>query len=367
MFFFVLLTHILKAQWDFNLSVENEYNSNPFISPEPTGSYISTISLGLENEMDAFSLGYYGSYLNIDAVRERNFYWHQLALWKNFESSTFGIYAEQRINKTEYEYYNYTNYVTYYRNLIALDNFFITLTPNVSLTKYSNIPILDNLKFGFSGMINRSFETGTTFILGGSLNIKKYLDPTQTETLSYTDENNKLIRETFIDENISSITQVVPFIRIAQSITPTTGLAFQFTNRTVLTKFENNYKDLNMIYGDESEIFDDPVNYEGNNITFELTQILFDDLYLRGGFYLNKKFYPSQGTYDQTLNYDTKIMRTDNQKIINLSIKKNFYLGVNENIVLYTLINFQYIKNESNSYWFNYIGNSISIDLGIEF
>jgi len=363
----VIISQINKAQWGFSFSVENEYNSNPFISPQPFNSLISTLNFGLQNELSSFSAGYYGNYVNINSASERNFYWHQFALWKDFESSSLGIYAEQRINKTDFEYYNYTNYTAYYRTLLNLGDFFVSFTPNVSITKYSSIPILDNFKASLGSFINRSFETGTTFILGGSLNFKKYLSPTQTETVFYINEENRLVRETFIDNNISSITQLVSYLRTAQSITPTTGLAIQFTNRIIFNKVDNSLKDLNMIYGDESEIFDDPLNYEGNSIAFELTQILFDDLYLRGGYYINKKYYPSQGTYDQLFNYDTELMRSDTQRIFALSFKKNFTIESFGDIVFYSILNFNFVKNESNSYWFNYNGNSINLDFGIEF
>jgi hypothetical protein len=234
------------------------------------------------------------------------------------------------------------------------------------MTKYTSIPILDNVTTSFSAAINKGFETGTTVILGGAFNFKKYLTPTQTGTYSYLDEANNLITESFRDKNVSSVSQVLTFGRIAQSVTETTGLAFQFTNRSILNGFGTFVKDLNMIYGDESEMFDDPVNYEGNNFAVELTQILFDDLQIKAGYYLNKKNYPSQGLYDESLFYNTDIMRSDTQSIFNLSLTKSIPLEFLNGNNLSIGLNYQTIKNKSNSYLFDYKSNSINLSLGIE-
>jgi hypothetical protein len=218
-----------------------------------------------------------------------------------------------------------------------------------------------------NGSINRGFETGTTVILGGAFTYKKYLDPTQRGTYSYINETNQLVTEAYTDRNVSSVTQMLSFLRIAQSITPTTGIASQFTNRSILNGFGSFVKDLNMIYGDESEIFDDPVNYEGNNLSIELTQILFNDLTIKGGYFFNNKFYPSQGIYNEAYNYNTGIMRSDVQKIFVFTMYKNFSLDDSEDIGLSVGLKYQYINNQSNSVLFNTKANSMSVNIGLNF
>lgn len=369
-FFIIILffiSSLSSAQWSFKLSTEQEYNDNPFRTQLSTKTFLSSIDFGVENNLENLSIGYYGSYLKFDVAPERNFYWHQFAIGRSFENSSLGIYAEQRLNKDVYTYYDYTNTMAYYNRQFNLENFFFTLSPNLSLTKYKNISIMDNYKGSLSLNINRGFESGTTFILGGAFNYKKYLKPVQSGTYTYLDANNLSVTEFYIDKNVSSITQLVSFGRVAQSITETTGLAAQFTNRTIFNGFGAFVKDLNMIYGDESEMFDDPVNYEGNNLSFELTQVLFDDLEIKAGFFLNRKHYPSQGTYNALFNYDTGIMRSDTQNIFNLSVKKTIpmeFLGGSD---LSIGLNYRLIDNKSNSYLFNYKSNSINLNIGFEF
>lgn len=362
-----LFTGRAFAQLSYSFSTEQEYNDNPFRSQLAIKTLISSLDYSLEHNSDLIAVGYSGSYYNFEAVPERNFYWHQLSAWKSFENSTAGIFAEQRLGKDIYTYFNYTNVTGYYTHRFNMDDFHIMLSPNVSLSKYPSISILDNLKISLNSTVNYGFETGTTFILGGAFTYKKYLDPTQNGTYSYINESNQLITEAYTDRNVSSVTQMLSFLRIAQSITPTTGIASQFTNRSILNGFGSFVKDLNMIYGDESEIFDDPVNYEGNNLSIELTQILFDDLTVKGGYFLNNKFYPSQGIYDEAYNYNTGIMRSDVQQIFVFTMLKNFSLDDSGDISLSAGLKYQYINNQSNSVLFNTKANSISVNIGLNF
>jgi hypothetical protein len=364
--FSTLVSSTILGQWSFGLSTEQEYNDNPFRSKLSEKAFVSSFSGTVQYDFSFLKAGYSGNLISFDILPERNFYLHQAALWKEFESSTFGFSFEQRINKDIYTYFDYSNFTFYYNHQFEIEHFYITVASFTSLTQYNNIPIMDNLQTSLSATINRGFESGTTVILGGAVNFKKYLSPTQSGTYSYLDENNTLITDTYRDKNISSLTQVLGYARVAQSITETTGLAAQFTNRSILSGFGMFVKDLNVIYGDESEMFDDPVNYEGNNLSVELTQILFEDFQIKAGYYLNKKNYPSQGIYDELLAYNTGLMRSDNQNIFSLSVKKNISLDSTNGLNLSVGLNYQMINNKSNSYLFDYKSNSINLNLGFE-
>lgn len=363
--FFILVTKSF-GQWSFGISTEQEYNDNPYRSKFAEKSIISSVNGNLEYDFDLLKIGYAGSLIGFDVLPERNFYWHQVATWKEFESSSIGVSFEQRINKDIYTYFDYKNFSLYYNHQLEIENFYISLAPFTSLTKYRYIPILDNLQTTINMSINRGFESSTTLIVGGALNYKSYTSPSLSGTYTYLDETNTLVTESFNDQNVSSLTQILSFARVAQSITETTGLAVQFTNRSILSGFGSFVKDLNVIYGDESEMFDDPVNYEGNNLSIELTQILFEDVQLKAGYFLNRKNYPSQGVYDEQLSYNTGIMRNDTQSVFNLSAKKNIPLEFLNGLTLSVGLNFQTITNKSNSYLFDYKSNSFNLNLGLE-
>lgn len=366
MLFIVVASVKSNAQWKYNITTEQEYNDNPFRTSLTEKTIINSVGLSIGNDIDNFSFSYTGNYFNFTAYPDRNFYWHQLFANYSTESSNYGIQAEQRLGKDVYTYFNYSSIEAFYNYQTEIDDYYLTLAPNFSVTKYQNISILDNMKLSLSGSINHGFESGTTIILGEVLTLKKYLTPSQSGVYAYLDENNILRQEFYVDQNISSLFQSISAIRIAQSIFSSTGVAFQFTHRSILTGVPAFVKDLNMIYGDESELFDDPVNYKGNHLSFELTQIMFDDLTIKADYFMNYKNYPSQGIYDINQNYDTNIMRSDIQKVFNISLTKIFTIDSSKDYKLNLGLNFQSIRNESNSSFFNYKSNSVNLSLGFE-
>lgn len=356
------------AQLSSSIATEYEYNDNPFRTKYALKTSIYSLNYELGYNFDLVAVNYSGSFISFSSDAARNFYVHQFSAVKSFDNSFLGAYVEQRFGKEIYNYFDYTNALMFYNFNTNFKNLFIRLSSNLSITNYPNITILNNLKYSASIFLNHGFESGTTLIYGSSFNYKKYLSPSQSGTYSYFNENNQLVTESYLDKNISYVVQSLNYVRVAQSITPTTGIAFQFTNRSILNSGFNSYvKDVSMIYGDESEIFDDPVNYEGNSILAELTKIILNDFTIKLGFYFNKKFYPSQGIYDENLNYINDYMRNDKQKIFNVMLKKDFVFGKEEEMNLYLLINYQYIKNQSNSDLFNYNNNSLNIGIGLSF
>lgn len=362
-----ILNTTINAQWSMNISTAHEYNDNPFLIGSATKTFLSTVDFELSADLDFMAINYSGFYVNFNSAPDRNFYLHQISLNKEFENSSAGISVEQRINKDIYTYYDYTNITAFYNHQIEFDDFYLSILPSLNLTKYKNISIMDNIKSSLGWNLNHGFESGTTLIFGGSFNYKKYLDPIQSGTYSYIDENNNTVTGFYIDKNVSSLSQLVLQGRIAQSVTPTTGLAFQYTNRRILSGVASYVKELNKVYGDESEMFDDPVNYNADHYSIELTQILFNDLEIKTGYYLHKKNYPSQGLYDSLFNYDTSGIRSDTQNILDISIKKSFSLDLINGSELSLKLNYQIISNKSNSSPFNYTSNSFGINIGFGF
>lgn len=362
-----MISGISYGQIKFSISTEQEYSDNPFLSPFPVASYMSSYDFGIEGNLKLFEVGYYGSYSMFDAIPERNYYWHQFGAWHRFESGQLGAYVERRMNQPESAYFDYTNLTAYYRTRFNIKNLYFTIAPNVNYTTYDNISILDNIKGNFNFNINYGSDIGLTLIAGGGINYKHYQNPSSVQSITYLDEDGSTFDTTLTIKNLSSLTQLVGFARVAKSITPTTGLAVQFTNRSLTNSIKEEVKDVNIIFGDESEMFDDPVNYEGNVYSIELTQILFGNMVVKGGYYYLNKNYPTQGIYDELYVYDTSFMRTDVQKVLSISVRKKFDLPFMNDSKLAIGLYYRQVVNESNSFWFNYKANSFNVSLDLEF
>ena len=121
-FFIFLIASITQAQFQTYLHLNQAYESNPFRQPEAQESWISTLEGGLQYNISAVSLSYNGSYSNFSNFADRNYYWHQGALFTSINNTRLGIYFDQRFNRDVYTLYNYNSMTAYLnQNIITLN------------------------------------------------------------------------------------------------------------------------------------------------------------------------------------------------------------------------------------------------------
>lgn len=362
MLLFIGTSNLSFAQWDINISTLQEYNDNPFHSPTSAESFISTLNLSVQNSMKNMNIGYYGNYANFSESSKRNYYWHQLGVWNTTSNIMYGLNIEQRINGDDYSFYNYLNYSGYLKYKFNIKDIYIFGNSSLNVTDYSDLNDLDNLLGSFNITVNKSLKTKTTLVGGLDLKYKRYFN---TEFSSLEEiEGNHISK---IQSNTAYTTQLNFFGKIAQSLTPTTGLAIQYTSRSIVGGTAKTIRELEFAYGDESKYFDDPISYEGYTASIQLTQILPLEIILRGSYYYNNKEYPSQGAYIKANTFDTDITREDAQQIINLGVQKKIYFGKQESTALTLALNYQHIDNSSNSYWYDYNSNKLNFGLNYNF
>ncbi len=353
------VSNITYGQWDINISTLQEYNDNPFHSPLATESFINTFNVSVEKAFSKVNIGYYGNYTNFTESSTRNYYWHQVGLWSSTNNFLYGLNIEQRLNGIDYSFYDYINYNSYLKYKFNINNIYIFGNTSLNVTDYKELNDLDNLLGSFNITANKSFETKTTLISGLDFKYKNYFN-TNLSSLTNIDNN-------ITNSNSAYTTQLNFFVKIAQSITSTTGIAAQYTNRNIIGGTAKTIRQLNFAYGDESKYFDDPISYEGYTASLQITQILPMEIILRGSFFYNSKEYPSQGIYTEADKFNTDISRFDVQKIINLGAQKKFYFGKAENTSLTLVLNYQHILNSSNSFWYDYNSNKINLGLNYNF
>ncbi len=361
---FFLFASIANAQWTFDISMGQEYNDNPFRSPIPESNIISDYGFSFENYNEIIQLGYSGSYFALDKNPERNFFWHQLGLWHNNEFNNLGVYLEQRYAKSDFQFLDYSELGGYFNQRFELANIFSSIHSAITYTNFPLISSLNNWTFtlGYEG--NRGFEaTGTSLILGAKYNYKFYTYETYGIAVPTASDGEIYL---IGNKEATPINHITSYFRIAQSILSKTGAAFQFTNRSILGDINSVFLSGDFALWEESEIFDDPIKTEGNSFAFEITQLI-DDFSLKGGYYINYRNFPSQGIYSDLENFDFNQMRSDKQSIFNLSLSKNSSIKIGDFAELNLSLDYRYIDNKSNSTWFNYKGNSYSLNLDLIF
>jgi hypothetical protein len=358
--FLLLAVNVNIGQWNFKLGTSQSYSNNPFNSPIPISSMISSFELGIERDFTSIGIGYYGNYSSFHNINERNYYWHQIGVWHSTENIISGLYFEQRTNTADYEYYDYTNYNAYIKYQLLLDEINIFSNAAVSLTDYSFLNDLDNILLNGGLILNRSFETKTTLIGGLNYNYKNYFS---TNLNDY-----ELVGDSLWTSDSKAFTsQINYFGRIAQSLTETTGLAVFYSKQNIIGGTANYIRNLEYVYGDESQYFDDPVSYEGYTIGTQLTQVLPEQIMLRLLYSVEEKDYPSQGIYLDFETFEEAIIRHDKQTNLNLSLTKYFYIGEEMQRTIMLSLSFQSTDNNSNSYWYNFKSNQTNLNFSYQF
>lgn len=377
-----------SAQWNFSLTYDQEYNDNPFRLPEAQKSWVSTVDFGIERGFENINLGYYGSFSRFNSIAERNYYWHQFALWGGSDSTNWGVYGEQRLNSSNYNVYDYVNATAYFRKRFFLLGMMTNWSSSIYLNRYSQLSELNNWRFNSNIRIQKSFATRTTIISGLGFDYKDYLNSIQESLVDgepMFNENNDfsnmygnngrgrgrgkgyLVEDSYTNFETASVSQLNYWIRLAQSLTQTTGLAVQYQTRQLITGLDRYVSGLSYSYSQESQFFDDPMSYESHSIGSELTQLLPFSSTLKLAFYFMAKNYSSQGIYVDAENFDESILRQDEYRTAWLSLKKNIGLNMKNGGQISLYFYFQWLDNQSNSYWYDFENRASSVGLEFEF
>ncbi|MBI9071600.1 MAG: hypothetical protein JEY94_08370 [Melioribacteraceae bacterium] len=347
----ILLSSFLQAQIGVKLSVDQEYHSNPVGYIDPVSSLVTNIFSGVSYGDSLLNLGYYGNYNYLNSISERSSFQHQFGYWDFSENSMWGGYIEQRINKDDYKYLDYSDIITFYRYKFDLSGISTLLSFNYNITDFKEYKSLNHNLFSGGFRLSKSYNTKTTIFLGTEINYKRY-----SENISITDSLGT-------HENNNDIFQLNTSLRIAQSVSESVGLALVGSKRIVLNDVKPLDDVIKFAIGDDAEIFDSPTSYNLNSIGIELTKVLENNIKLKSGYYYNHKDYKTQGTYINEEEFSIEKLRTDFSNMFYFQISKTVesgFLFFNEFDISF---NYQYINNNSNSYWFNYSNSATSVSL----
>ena len=359
-FFHLIIFSSNYAQWNFQVSTNQEFNSNPFRSVGAASDIISTFELGVQRNFKNFNILYYGSYNKFNTFSDIDYYWHQLGVYHNTESVTWGAYFEQRFNKANNNYFNYLNYAGYIKKPFEFLSLNWEANISYSSMNYSVIPDFNNWILASNILIRKSFETKTTIIGSALLNYKGFKN-------YYSDTDSLLANENInYTAEAVNITQLVLNLRVAQSLGENTGLAINFNSKNILAGQGYSASLIESTYGD-MELYDDPVSQNGYSVGGILTQMFESGMSIKLAYSYADKSYPSQGIYLSETEENLDVSRLDKQTYFSASITKPFYFDNENGSELDVNLIYHLIKNTSNSYYFNYDVNAISLSLSYIF
>jgi hypothetical protein len=289
--------------------------------------------------------GYIGRYDRYNQLSELDAYTHQGFVAAQIGTTNLSIDAEQRLSGNA-RLYDYAGL----KATVATQFQFSGLRWALSLSGrlYDFVELTDRNQQSVLASLRtlRSFETGTTIIFSGGLGSTRYTGDTGSSgTVEYH----------------PTVFQLNGTLRLAQSLTPTTGLAVQYLERTLSGETPTN----NIIEEDgvSYALLDDPTLYSLSSYGLELTQMVFDyALRLKAGAYYGRRKYLTQGNYIDGLTYNISDLRKDTY--YSLWFKATYDIRLLKQDASIEL-GAQWMDTDSNSYWYTF-GDSY-LSLGIDY
>ncbi|MBN1406548.1 MAG: hypothetical protein JW956_02090 [Calditrichaceae bacterium] len=376
----ILLLSLLAftyAQFQSTIDISSWYDNNLYRSPEKVDDIVTDFDLQLDYQPEKSNVNFYfnGNYLLYNENNTRSFYMNALGFnytkaMDDDELHTFymGIDWTFRVNNEEYNYYDFNQVYAYSNLSFNLDWFFLRSGLNYRYRNYANIPDLNNNQFYGFVQINKPFETKTTFIIEANLGYKAFAGENFTSYTTSGDGSGQghgrmsttstyTTAATTANE-IPSLSQAVLLARVAQSLHTKIGVYAQYRKQISLTD-ETSYVNSDDYYQDE-ELFDDPFSYESDTYSSQFTWMLPWQMKLQIGGAITSKNYVSEAAYESIEDTTGSSIRVDDQNSYYVNFTKTFYLKKNWIHMLQFNLNYNYIRNESNSYWYDYENAVIS-------
>ena len=373
------------AQITPSIDISSWYDDNLYRSPEKVEDIVTNFDLQLDLQQDKSGANLYlnGSYLLYNTISARNFYINALGfnLIKSIDTDevhTFYLGADWtfRLNNAEFNYYDYNQIYAYANLSFNLDWFYLRGGYSYRYRNYANVPDLtNNQHYGFL-QLNKSFETRTTIIMETDIGYKSFAgqnittyDRTSTsggKGHGQMSDSATTINTITIASEIPSLSQAVLLTRIAQSLHTKVGIYVQYRKQISLTD-ETSYVNSDDYYQDE-ELFDDPFSYESETYSSQLTWMLPWQMKIKLGGAIIAKNYVSEIAYE-SIDDTTGLagIRSDDQNSYYFNFTKTFPFNKKWINALQFNFNYNYIRNESNSYWYNYENAVVSGNIRIIF
>jgi len=365
----LLLSSLLFAQFNKDIEISSWYDDNLYHSPDPVIDLLTDVGVRLSYWTDNSNMNYYynGSFFFYNEAALRNFSMHSIGFnyinpFGQDEKHNFYLGAEWtlRLNGDEYNYYDYNQIYAYSNLSFDLDWFFVKSGYNFRYRSYSNLPDLTNYRHYLFLQANKSFATRTTLILEADLGHKSFAG--QEYLTGGGQGHGRYSSSTTTISEIPSLSQAVLLARVTQSLHEKVGLYVQYRRQLSLTA-ETNFVNADGYYQDE-ELFDDPFSYESKSYSSQLTWMLPWSMKLQvSGAFVSKNYISEQAFTSAEDSVGLGGIRLDDRSNYFVNFTKKFYLNKNWLKSLHFNFNYGYIRNESNSYWYDYKNAVIGGDI----
>jgi len=363
-----------QSQFGVSFDYSASLDDNIYLSREKNGDLINDLDLNLHYTFKdtATTLYYNVDYLAYSRNKGRNLLLNKAGIRyaQDFGKQEqhwvyLGSYFMQRDNTDDYYYYDYQQAYAYANFRFRLNRTFFKTGYNFRYRRYKNFMELTNYQHYVFLQMSRSFQTRTTLLMEADWGYKSF----NTLSVATPVENGSgngpggSISYNITEEQIPSMSHLIVLFRVAQSLHDRVGLYVQYRGQYSLN--DESWINNESFYQDE-ELFDDPFSYTSNGLSSRLTIILPRSLNIRTGWGIMHKDYISELSYTSAEDYPASgDLRQDLRNNLYLRVSKTWYLKPQWIKSINPYLNYSYISNQSNSYWYDY--NYHYLTLGMKF
>jgi hypothetical protein len=331
------------AQWSYQVGLDASRDSNPLgLNGASEGSAV-TLTGGAEYYGALAGGGYIARMTRYDEPTDLNAYLHQGYFNIGTDRTNVSLLAEQRLG-TDSDLYDYAVLKSSAGHYFGCAGFRCTLSATGSVFDFSQLTDRNQASIGSALRLSRFFQTRTTLIGTAATAYTRYTD---------------LPLEPSGAEPDRDVTQLTLGLRLAQSLTPTTGAATYYRRRFL--GGASSAAIIDQTSGTSYALLDDPSLYNTSVIGFEVTQMLNDyTISIKIGGSFERRDYPSQGIYLDTGAYDMETLREDEHASI--WMQADWTVAFGSRSVTFEVAA-QWSDNTSNSYWYDYSSSYLSLGL----
>ncbi len=351
LFLIALPVHYASAQWSARVAVQSGLDTNPLGLNETKGGQVSSVEAAIDRAGARATLSYTGSYSAYAALPDYDHYWHQGAVWLGNDTTSAGLLAEHRVHVRDntYGYYRIGGIAAHRFSVFGI---LVNWQGKANYYGFAELTERNQVNFGTSLRLTRWFQTGTTFMAEGGAGYTVYPDLTLN-----TQQN--------AENGTPSARQYGWGLRAAQSLSPATGFAVQYR--------EQRLSEANLAPGRFDNlvsvaILDDPSLYESTTFGAEITQMIPRwRIVIKGGAYITRRRYPTQGVYQTPDIYNQAGRRRDDYltawATADWMLQPDWLDGRRIGVEL----GLQWADNRSNSYWYRYDNTYVALGLSYTF
>jgi hypothetical protein len=350
-----LFTITVKGQFYFSTSIEGYYDDNIFNNYLNSSDFVNAFSgeVGYDfeterNNLEIYYIGFINRYYKFP---DKSSVIHKIGAVNTFLFSDYdnplnvGLNFTTRVNREDYYIYDFNQFSVYanYRHSISESNK-IQFGVIGNRIDYENFSLFSHYQLkAFLRSVN-SFESRTSLTVAAEIDRKNYIEDKKSQG--------------FADE----VLQAKLYLQLGQGISDKLGIGSFVFLRNNISGGNRYFSNIDYVFYEE-ELFNDIYSNEGIETGLTLSYLFLPNIMGKIAGRYEIRNYTDLPAADEEGN-DLEELRQDDQ----FSVGASMEFGLGEIISgLYLVINYNYIKNTSNDYYYDFTNQIYAVTLGFDF